>query len=95
MALNHIMVWKFSAAPQHLQRLHRSPQNPEWIVLIPRELHRGDIDEAVFAAGILTTVSRYETKDGDVVYIGNAPLEQIMATSAGDRFAARPDRVPS
>lgn len=82
MPFNRIMVWKFNAAPAWLQRLYDASQNPEWIVFVPRTIHDADIHKAIFAAANVTTVGRYETDEGDVVYIGNAPLQQIPAMVA-------------
>ena len=76
------MVWKFDAAPAQLRRLHDSLQKPEWIVLVPREIYGLDIDAAMRAAKSARTICRYKTQRGDVVYIGDAPLQQIPALVA-------------
>lgn len=80
------MVWKLSAAPEHLQRLRDPSQNAEWIVLVPKEIYGADVNEALLA-GENANVSRYETADGDVVYIGEGSLQKIHPLIAGGGFS--------
>jgi hypothetical protein len=90
MIFNHIMVWKFKSAPPQFQRLHTGPRSPEWIVLVPRDIHRDDIDTAIFSDASPNTVNRYQTDEGDVVYIGDARVQEIPILLAGAR-RNRPD----
>lgn len=80
------MVWKFNGAPAHLQRLHDSSVSPEWMVLIPRRIYRADIDKAIIENATAMTIRRYETEDKDVIYVGDAPVEQIPALVLRDNM---------
>jgi hypothetical protein len=80
------MVWKFNDAPAHLQRLHDSSVSPEWMVLIPRRICRADIDKAIIENATAMTLRRYETEDKDVIYVGDAPVEQIPALVLRDNM---------
>jgi hypothetical protein len=82
MALTHVMVWKYDGAPLHLQRLHKASTNPEWIVLVPGALHSNDIDAAIYSSQGDRAISRYQTEDGDFVYIGDVAPQQIHAMVA-------------
>jgi hypothetical protein len=83
MAFDRIMVWQFDTAPAWLRSLNDSLENPEWIVLVPREIYGADID-AMHTDGSSSAMCRYETRRGDVVYIGTTaaqPSPQMMAGS--------------
>jgi hypothetical protein len=82
MALKHIMVWKYEGAPPRLQRLHNASTDPEWIVLVPRAVYRTDIDAAICATQSDRAINRYQTEDGDFVYIGDVSPQQISAMMA-------------
>jgi hypothetical protein len=66
------MVWRFAAAPKALKSFHREPETPEWLVLIPRALTGPDLDLAILRGAKPGQVARYETPDGDIVYIGTS-----------------------
>jgi hypothetical protein len=86
MAFDRIMVWKFDAAPARLQRLHDSSVSPEWMVLIPRRIYHADIDKAIIENGNAVAISRYETEENDVIYVGDAPVQQIPALVLRDNL---------
>jgi hypothetical protein len=69
---DRLMVWRFAAAPKSLKSLHRAPETPEWLVLIPRALTGADLDVAILRGAKPGQVARYETPDGDIVFIGTS-----------------------
>lgn len=80
---DRLMMWRFTAAPGTLQSLHRKPETPDWLVFVPRALKGSDLDSAILHKGKPGTVDRYETPDGDLVYVGPAPLSGPSAMPAG------------
>jgi hypothetical protein len=67
------MTWRFAAAPATLKSLHCQPETPEWLVLVPRALSGTDLHEAIMQGS--KHVARYDTPDGDAVYIGTSPSD--------------------
>lgn len=84
---DRLMIWRFAAAPKALQSLHSEPDSPEWLVLIPRALSGADLDEAILRGSKPGQVARYETPEGDIVYIGTSELDQL---SQGLAAVSRP-----
>jgi hypothetical protein len=74
---DRLMIWQFTAAPENLRLLHRDLDAPEWLVWIPRALSGADLDEAILRGSKPGHVARYETPDGDIVYIGTSQLNRI------------------
>ena len=72
MKWDRLMVWRFADAPKALQSLHPEPETPEWLVLIPRDLDGTDLDVAILRGAKPGQIARYETPDGDIVYIGTS-----------------------
>ena len=58
-----------------LRALHHKAETPEWLVLIPRALNGPDLDEVILKGAKPGQVARYETLDGDTVYIGTSQLD--------------------
>jgi hypothetical protein len=67
---DRIMIWRFTDAPQALQSLHRESEIPEWLTLVPRALAGTDLDVAILGGAKSGKIARYETPDGDIVYVG-------------------------
>jgi hypothetical protein len=72
------MIWEFSAAPAELRDLYPGREPREWLALIPAAIHGADLDQAISERMRLVTVDRYETKAGDVVYVGSSALSQVL-----------------
>ena len=72
MKFDRLMVWRFADAPKALKSLHCEPETPEWLVLIPRDLDGTDLDVAILRGAKPGQIARYETPDGDIVYIGTS-----------------------
>ena len=58
-----IQVWKFQAAPEHLRKLYRDPDKPQWVIEVPVTLHDDEI------RSLLAPWDSY-TIEGYVVYFG-------------------------
>jgi hypothetical protein len=67
---DRLMMWRFTAAPKTLKSLHRKPGTPDWLVFVPGALCGADLDDAILHKGKPGHVARYETPDGDIVYMG-------------------------
>jgi hypothetical protein len=87
MKSDRLMIWRFADAPKTLRALHHEVEMPEWVVLIPRALNGPDLDEAILKGAKLGQVARYETLDGDTVYIG---ISQLDGLTQGLAALARP-----
>jgi hypothetical protein len=74
---DRLMIWRFAAAPETLKAFHNEPETPEWLVLIPRALSGADLDEVILGGSKTGRVTRYETPDGDIVYIGMSQLDRL------------------
>jgi hypothetical protein len=74
---DRLMIWRFAAAPETLKAFHHDSEAPEWLVLIPRALSGADLDEVILRGSKTGQVTRYETPDGDVVYIGTSQLDRL------------------
>ncbi len=72
MKSDRVMVWRFADAPEALKSLHREPETPEWLALIPRALAGTDLDIAILGRAKSGKIARYETPDGDIVYTGTS-----------------------
>lgn len=72
MKSDRLMMWRFAAAPKTLKSLHRKSGTPDWLVFVPRSLSGADLDDAILHKGTPGQVARYETPDGDIVYMGTA-----------------------
>ena len=72
MKFDRLMVWRFADAPEALRSLHRGPDIPEWLVLIPRALDGADLDAAILQGAKPGHTARYETPEGDIVYVGTS-----------------------
>lgn len=86
MKADRLMIWRFAAAPQTLKSLHREQGTPEWLVWIPRALISPDLDEMILRGGAPEQVARYETPEGDIVYVGTSQsdrLSQALVRSYG------------
>ena len=90
MTSDRLMIWRFAEAPNHLKSLHCESSTPEWLVLIPRALSGIDLDEAILQGSKPGEVSRYETPEGDTVYVGNSRLDRL---SQGPGTMARPSAM--
>ena len=66
------MVWRFADAPPALKSFHRAADTPEWLVLIPRALDGTDLDIAILRGAKPGQIARYETPEGDIVYVGTS-----------------------
>ena len=83
MKSDRVMLWRFAAAPKELRALHSSTAAPEWLVLVPRSLSGADLDQAISAGAEPGQLARYETSTGDVVYVGNSPIDRTLHRLAG------------
>ena len=89
MKSDRLRMWRFTAAPKALRSLHRSEDEPEWLVLVPQTLVGTDLDEAIVKGAKIGQVARYDTPKGDVVYVGTSQLGRLPKSSAkGSRTAA-------
>lgn len=77
MKSDRVMIWRFADAPEMLRGLHHAPEAPEWLILIPRALNGPDLDEMIVRGAKAGQVARYETPDGDTVYIGTSQLDGL------------------
>ena len=77
MKSDRLMIWRFAAAPKTLRSLHREKATPEWLVWIPRALTCPDLDELILRGGTPEQVARYETPEGDIVYVGTSQLDRL------------------
>jgi len=77
MRTGRIRVWRFAKAPGELRALHQSPESPEWLVIVPRALGGREIDNVILAHGRPGSVARYETSQGDLVYIGMSGVNKV------------------
>jgi len=77
MKSDRLMIWRFAAAPETLRALHHEADAPEWLVLIPRALSGADLDEVILRGSKPGQVARYETLDGDIVYVGTSQLDGL------------------
>ena len=77
MKSDRLMIWRFAAAPEMLRALHHEAETPEWLVLIPRALSGADLDEVILRGSKPGQVARYETLDGDIVYVGTSQLDGL------------------
>jgi hypothetical protein len=68
--LSRVMTWQFARAPRALRLLHTTSPVPQWLVLVPSNLMRTDIDEAI--TGESSDIFRYKTPTGDFVYMGDS-----------------------
>lgn len=84
---DRIMIWRFADAPAKLRALHARSGEPDWLVFVPRCVHSPDVDEEI-ARGA-TFVSRYDTAEGDIVYIGTASRSSASPRSRRDRTRVR------
>ena len=75
--LDRLMIWRFEAAPKTLRALHRELETPEWLILIPRALSGADLDEVIQSRDKSGQTFRYETADGDIVYIGTTQVDRL------------------
>jgi len=82
MQSDRLMIWRFASAPEALKALHTEPHAPEWAVLIPRALAGADIDEVILRGSKPGQLARYETPDGDIVYIGTSKLDRLTDSLA-------------
>jgi hypothetical protein len=73
---SHLMVWRFTDAPQPLRLLHRHLPPPEWLVFVPHARIGSDLDESIIARADSIGVFRYETPAGDVVYTGSSLMNR-------------------
>jgi hypothetical protein len=69
---DRLTMWRFATAPKTLKSLHRNAGTPDWVVFVPRALSGADLDAAILHKGKPGQVARYETPDGDIVYMGTA-----------------------
>jgi hypothetical protein len=77
---DRIMTWRFSKAPKELRSLHRGVEPPEWLVTIPRALRGPDVDDIILADWPRESVTRHETPEGDLVYIGVGKVSKPVAS---------------
>jgi len=77
MKSDRLMIWRFEAAPEILRSLHQEAEAPEWLVLIPRALNGPDLDEVILKGAKPGQVTRYETPEGDTVYVGTSQLDGL------------------
>ena len=64
------MVWRFAEAPAKFRALHPHSGEPDWLVFVPGSMQSPEVDEAVARGAI--SVARYDTPQGDSVYVGTA-----------------------
>jgi len=79
---DRLMLWRFAAAPKSLQSLHCEAETPEWLLLIPRSLVGSDLDDVIVQGAKPGQVVRYETADGDIVFIGTSQLDGLSRNLA-------------
>ena len=72
------MIWRFEDAPEILKSLHRKTETPEWLVLVPCALSGTDLDQLIVQGAIPEQIARYETSDGDIIYIGTSKCEELQ-----------------
>ena len=77
MKSDRLMIWRFAAAPETLKSFHRESPAPEWVVLVPRALNGPDIEQQIRKGSKPGQVARYETPEGDTVYMGTSQLDGI------------------
>ena len=77
MQSDRLMIWRFASAPEVLKALHTDREAPEWVVLIPRALAGADLDEIILQGAKPGQLARYETLDGDIVYMGTSQLDRL------------------
>ena len=82
------MTWRFAAAPATLQSLHCGPETPEWLVLVPSALIGTDLHEVIMLRS--KQVARYDTADGDAVYVGTSPSDPSARPSSMAATHSRP-----
>jgi hypothetical protein len=87
MKSDRVMIWRFATAPEMLRALHHEAEKPEWLVLIPRALDGPDLNDLILKGAKPGLVSRYETPDGDTVYVGTSQLDGL---SQGLAMLTRP-----
>lgn len=73
MKSDRLMAWRFATAPAILKSLHCGPETPDWLVLVPGALSGTDLHEAIMQRS--NQVARYDTPDGDAVYVGTSPSD--------------------
>jgi hypothetical protein len=77
-----LMTWRFPDAPAKLKSLHCGPEIPEWLVLVPSAMSGPDLHEAIMGRSKPGQVARYETPDGDIVYVGTSELDSLTRPSS-------------
>lgn len=92
------MVWRFAEAPAKFRSLHTHSGEPDWLVFVPRAMQSPDVDEAIARGAI--SVRRYDTPQGDIVYIGTALMglgiaEANAAAETPVQFSDSPDGKPT
>ena len=88
MKSDRLPTWRFAAAPATLRSLHRGPEIPDWLVLVPSALHGADLHAAIMQGS--KQVTRYETPDGDAVYVGRSQSDPLARPSSMAATHSRP-----
>ena len=63
---NKVSIWKFDRAPVRLRRYHAGGGPAAWVAFVPKALFDKQLDARLRK----TAMKRYETAEGDFVYIG-------------------------
>jgi hypothetical protein len=82
------MTWRFASAPATLKSLHHGPGTPDWLVLVPSALGGADLHEAIMQGS--KQVARYDTPDGDSVYVGTSQPDPSARPSSMTATHSRP-----
>ena len=84
---DQITIWKFEEAPARLRQLHRddSPKGPIWIACVPPTIYDDALDKLIYGRdpeAAPRPISRHETSDGEIVYIGATSVDSLLLSIA-------------